>query len=621
MEASLNLNKAAPVSDQDYKKLLDRVKKLESRMRLQEVIFFLPFALIAGGGIGLAVALVSRILPAFTWEQVLIIALAALMVALGGTLGYALFRPRPLLQTARRADRALGLKDRLSTAIEGRLNPEGVNYRYLGARQFEDTNRSLEGLKTNKSFPLRLPKKPALAGLGLIPLLVLALVIPNPNSDVVKDRQEVQKQVQQEAQKIEQLKQQIEKTNPEAKNDPKLQELLKELEKAKQELLNKSDNREEAVASLQQIEQQLQKLNDPNQPAQKAAIEQLARSLQGSDLTKQAGQALSQNSPDRFDKAAEELSKAANNTDQLKKDPAQAQQLSDKLKNDAQNFKNSDPNLSQKLQQASDALKPDNLNQNPDAAKKSIQDLGKQLQQTGQDQKTQEQLQQAQAQLQKSEQSISQAGQQNKSGSQQNSPAGSSPTSLDNSPQSPDSAGDQQMGQDPSAGDQQSAEQQGSQGQPGQQGQPNQQGKGQQDPNGDGGTQPGQDGQPGTKGDQGQPGQPGSGEQPGLNGDQQKGSKAGTGHNDNFYPNPSLRTDQNGKQVNVNGKNADGPQNSKSVNGGQASGEAKVPLSDLIETYRNAASESLDKNYVPITLKDVIKKYFDDLNDGTGNGK
>lgn len=628
----------------EYQNLVRYLKKVERRLRIQQAVRLLPYAILAGSLIGLTVAIISRVTPSFTIEQVTLIALPALCVCVIGVLLYAFLRPRKLLQTARQADVALDLKERLSTAIEGHLNPDKLGgYNTMGSKQFSDASRAVQTLtrKVSKAIPLQVPRREGLASLAVIPLLVVALVLPNPFSDQVKENEAVKAQIKTEAQKIEQLKQQIEKQNPEAvKNDPKTQELLKQLEQVEKDLLDKSNNKDEALAALQKAEQELQNVNDPNKSiAEKAALDELARSFNSADLTKPAGQALQSNSSDRFDKAAQELEKLANDNtlQQLKNNPQQAQQLSDKLAKDAQNFKNANPQMSEKLQNLASSLNPNNLQQNSQGAQQALKDVAQQLRNSGQDQQVSQQMQEAQSQLQKSEQAINQAAQKGnpsqngqQSGTEQGENGDQSqidPSSQNGDPSQPGQLdpsqpqSGQQGNVNPNQDGSQSAQQPGQQSgqQPGQQGtKPGQQGQlpGQ-------GNQGSQGNQPGQQGDQGQqPGQGGDqgdqGNQEGQNGSQgdsngQNGSQAGKGSSDSMFANPTMRR-ENGTQTNIQGKDGQGPTQNQTVNGGNPSGEASVPYSDVLDSYQQQAAQQLDKNYIPITLKDQIKQYFEDLN-------
>jgi hypothetical protein len=619
------------ISREDYRQLVRRLKKIERRLRLQEAVRLLPSGLLAGGVIGLGVAIYSRVIPSFTMEQVFMVAIPAVIIGLLGVVLYAFLRPHKLINTARRADYALGLKERLSTAIEGYHSTDWQDYAVMGARQFNDAHQSLEGLKASKSLPLRMRRRDGLLAVAIIPLLAAALLLPNPFSDQVKENQAIKEQIEQQAQKIEELKQHIEKENPLAatKNDPKAEELLKQLEQLKKDLLDKSNNKDEALAALDKAQQELEKLSDPAKSTQeKAAIESLAKTLNNSDATKTAGQALQQNDPNRFDNAAKELEKLAsdkNAMQQLQKDPNQAQQLSNALAKDAENFKNSNPEMADKLQQLSNALANNNLKQDSKAAEQGLKDVAQQLRQSGQNQQTNQQLQAAQAQLQKSEAAINQTAQQGQSGEQnaQNN-SNQTITNIDNSgEQQGDQQGNQQNQQGQQQGQQGQQNQQGQQGSgqqgSGQQGQQGQ-GQGQQGQQGQGSGQQGQQGSGQQSDQQGQQGQQGQGS--GQQGDQGEGqqesdskggSRAGKGSSDAIYQDPTKRN-TNGSQVNVAGQDGQGPSSNQNVNGGNPSGQASVPYSDVIEQYQQQAAQQLDKNYIPLTLKDMIKQYFDDLN-------
>ena len=617
------------ITQAEYQKLVDNIKRIERRMRVQEAVRWLPFAILAGGIVGLIAAIASRLTPIFTTTQVLTLTLAAILICVAIMLGYAWLRPRRLLDTARRADRLLGLKSRTSTAIEGYNHPSEIGYSEFGRLQFKDAQNTLTNLKFSKAIPLKLSRNPSLADLGLIPLLLLTLFLPNPFSDQVEQKQVVQQQIQQEAHQLEQTKNQLQ--NSANKDDPKLQELIKQLEQTKTEIEKNDTSKESALAALDKAQQDLQQLNDTNAAAEKAAMDALAHDFKNNDLTKGAGDALSQTGPDRFDKAADQLNQAANNAAALQNNPNQADQLSQSLANDSKLFSKSDPALAQKLQQASDATKSNVVNKNPAAASQALKDLAQQLRTSGQNQQVQDQVQQAQSQLQNSEQKISQAGQQNQNGqqgqqqqqNQNGQPQAGNSNQQSNNGQMSDQSGDQsgQQGQQNSdqSGDQsgqqssdQSGQQQGDQnGQQGQNGQ--QQAQNGQQQSGQNGQQQGQNGQ--QQGQNGQ--QSGQGQSQG-NQQSQGGTKAGDGHIENVYANSSLVNPQNGQQVNVPGKQGSGPTNNQQVNSNQVNGNSSVPLSDAVGAYKNAASEAIDKNYVPITLKDVVKQYFNDLENGTG---
>ena len=564
------------ISEKDYKALVLRLKRFEFRMRIQEMVRILPFAFLIGGGTSLAVALYSRVIPSFTVEQALIIAESTLLIFLVSSICYALFRPRTILDTAKRADRMLGLKERTSTALEGYNSPKKLDYVIMGVRQFQDAKTILEETKLRKAFPLRVEKKSGLFALALIPLLALALFLPNSAALLAKENEALGQQVDKEAQKIEGLKNQIKEEAKKynlSESDPKLQELLKQLDTAKKDIQDNKFNREQTLASIDKANQELSKLGDTNQAAQKAAFESLANDLKKYDSTRAAGNALSQsNDPSRFDNAADQLQKVAANIDKLKNDPAQAQTLADSLAQNAKNFENSDKAMADALNKSAQQLSSDNLKQNPAGAQQALRDLANQTQQAGKNQQFQEQLQQAQSQLQKSEQAISNAGKQNQDGTNVNSKPGTQAQDFGNQEDLGQLGDSSQNGDTSTDGQQQASQQQGQEQQGSQGNQSKQSGNGQTQGDGQGDKQAVGDGSNGQGNQQGQGQGKGVGQDTqNSNQGQGQGKGAGKGSVDNVYQSPTKRNG-NGTQQNLRGKNGDGPTQSTNTNNGGAAG-------------------------------------------------
>src|SRR6476469_2799896 len=165
LEASAATKPGVEISRAEYQKLVRYLKKVEGRLRFQQAVRLLPYGILAGGLVGLVVAIISRVTPSFTLEQVTLIALPALATGILAVLLYAFFRPRKLLDTARQAAVALGLKERLSTAVEGHLNPDGFGYKAMASQQFNDARLVVQNpsQKVSKALPLRMPRKQGFA--------------------------------------------------------------------------------------------------------------------------------------------------------------------------------------------------------------------------------------------------------------------------------------------------------------------------------------------------------------------------------------------------------------------------------------------------------------------------
>src|SRR5205823_3110366 len=97
----------------------------------------------------------------------------------------------------------------------------------------------------------------------------------------------------------------------------------------------------------------LQKALDPQAPAQREALDQLAKQLSqsGNDSLKQAGNALANNDPQ---KAAQALQDAVKDSDKMT--PEQRKALAQELRDASDKVSSLDPELANRLNDAADAL-------------------------------------------------------------------------------------------------------------------------------------------------------------------------------------------------------------------------------------------------------------------------
>src|SRR5262249_52757505 len=162
-----------------------RLRPMRGRLRMGDTLLFASrtlwmslagFALVqvAGRLVPIPHLLAWSMLPPALW--------------LLAVLGYLLVRPLPAGHVARRVDSALGLRERLATALElsGHLEVQPLDEaQQSDARAYADTLRP-------RMLPIRIARRPLL--LALIPLalgLALAL-LPNPQQRVLEERAAVQ---------------------------------------------------------------------------------------------------------------------------------------------------------------------------------------------------------------------------------------------------------------------------------------------------------------------------------------------------------------------------------------------------------------------------------------------
>src|SRR5690349_21118964 len=104
--------------DSSSQQLLSYIGRWDLRLRFTQLAIWLPRGLSAGLIIGLVVALISRLRPWLMGQEVLAVAVAAIVLGAVATLLAVLFWPRPAMKKAQYFDQLFGLKERNSTALE-----------------------------------------------------------------------------------------------------------------------------------------------------------------------------------------------------------------------------------------------------------------------------------------------------------------------------------------------------------------------------------------------------------------------------------------------------------------------------------------------------------------------
>ncbi|HET6261753.1 MAG TPA: hypothetical protein VFG99_05890, partial [Chloroflexia bacterium] len=379
------------------------LRRVQSRLRIQEATSLLPIAAALGLGASVLLAIIWRITPMMPLPALLATGVALIAAASLTALIYTLVRPRDLMSTARKADLLLSLDERLSTALEDAAKPPSNSSHALTVlreAQLDDTLASASRLSPQKDLPLKLDRRQFAPAGVMLALLLAAIFVPNPIQPSPESAARAQVGVEQK--KIEALKQQVQ-ANPRTPHDPTLQELLRELEQLSRDLSTQDLSREEALARLSETESELQKALDPQGPAERAALDELAKQLAASNnpSAREAGEALKEGDPE---KAKEALDKAADNLDKMT--PEEQRALADSLRQARDNVVALDPELAGSLDRAANALEQND----PEAAKQALKDAAQQMSDTAQDLASQEQVRQALSQLQQSKSDIAQAG-------------------------------------------------------------------------------------------------------------------------------------------------------------------------------------------------------------------
>ncbi|MBN1583486.1 MAG: hypothetical protein JXA89_22445 [Anaerolineae bacterium] len=200
--------------------------------------------------------------------------------------GLALLRPLPPARVARRIDTELALKERLATAWmlsqpAGRLSIDTGHRAYaapLATLQQQDALAVAQTIDPRRALPLHWLHRPLLLAGTLAALTVALTVLPNRMDVLLTERAAIAEAAEEQARRIEELAQQLEAA--EELTPEEREALLRQLEALVKQLRDNRGDRQEALADLSQIEEQLRQKLDPDTDARQAALDALAAQLQ-----------------------------------------------------------------------------------------------------------------------------------------------------------------------------------------------------------------------------------------------------------------------------------------------------------------------------------------------------
>ena len=558
--------------------LTELVQSWARRAKLQRSVQWVFFGLACGLGLALLLAIAARVWPLMATPP--LIALASVFALLSTLIALAwpwvrAIRTKPLAW-ARAFDSLFGLRQRISTALEVSTGTLTIKNDAIRARQQQDAMRIAESVDVRKFLPLRLRWRDALVALGLLMALVVALLLPNPQQQVLAERELFQENLQKQVEQIEQAKQAIQQSK-ELTEDQKKQ-ALEALNEAKQALQDPNASPEKALAAINDAQSKLDALQDQEAQQRNADLEQAGRALSPDELTNALANSLENKDFQQAAQAMRNLS--TKDGQQLSED--EAQRIANQLDQIARQVQNSDPALAQKLREAAQQMRQGNT----EAAQKALSEAASSLDKAQQSQEANSALDKAQSQTEQARQSVTQASQ-NQAGQQQSNTGQSSQS---------------QSQQSNSQGQNQAGAQSGSSQQPGSQtneqsdtGNP---GAGEQ---GDAGQ--GQSGQGQTTG--GQAGGNVQGTSP------QSGHSEDSGSEDNVYA--PRRINGQGQQVVLDdpkGETAPNPNGQKNI---APDGQSSVAYQEVYGEYSKAADDAISNNEVPPDKRDYVRDYFSSL--------
>lgn len=585
----------------NYAALQGIVARWDRRLRLTQSVLWLPRAFIPGLLIGIALALVARTRPLWPPPTIALMALAGIGVGVAVMLAVIWLWRRSLIVGARRFDVEFGLGERVSTALELGTGAIRSNEE-LRLLQVADAHSRASAVRPGEYLPLRTRSRDWAVVLALAGLLALFLLLPNPQTEALEEDAQQEAAIDEAAEAIREITEEV-AADTDLGNEER-QALLEQLNQTLDRLEQPNISAEEAFASVSAmqaaLEEQARQQQDAaaqNQAALQAAADALRQAAdQGAGEQNAQAQEGAQTMQGALEQLTQNLEQFVQNAEQMSEQERQA--AADALRDAAQALQQTNPEAAEALNQAADALENSDNQQTQDQLEQAQQQAQEQGEQ-GQQQEAQ--AQQSREQAQQAEQAAEQIAQQ---GEQQQ--------------------GDQQQGQP-------------QEGQQAQQGQQPQQGEGQQQ-----GDQPGQNpGESGQEGDQqGGQQQPGGqqGNQPGevqgsIQAQQGGGAGDDSGESTGQASPAQVAPDQN------NNPDGQGESEYESVNvprriGGEGGeeivlepdasdapvqegefaenpeGQVTVPYNQVFGQYQDAANRALEGGYVPLGLRDVVRDYF-----------
>lgn len=340
------------------------------RLRLHATVTGAGYGLAAGLLVGIAICLVARVRPLWLPDQVLLYALGA--VAVGTVVGAigALSRPLPLSAVAARADAALGLRERLSTALE---LTSGLTRSSLAGQHLRETAELVADRPAATALWPRPSRNETYILAGLAAALLVLLILPNAQTATIQQGRANAQLVGQAASQVAQVQAEV---NARSNLDPATQQALQQqLAQLQQDLVNSAIDPAQAVARIAETEAQLRRLQDPGTAPRAAALPQLGEEFGTFGATAPIGQALQAGD---YAGASQALKDFASTLPNL--DPASQAAIAQKLREAAASQAATNPQLAQQLQNAADAL----ANGDIAGAQAALNSAADQIAQTGQ---------------------------------------------------------------------------------------------------------------------------------------------------------------------------------------------------------------------------------------------
>ena len=283
-------------------RLQQQIQAVRRRQQWQWLWKCLSTGMLVGGGLACLLGLV-RLLSggAFGWGWIAAIAVAGPIV---GVL-YSLIKARSLRYAAAAVDKACNLKDRVETALQFHQLADASQDLPLHRLQLADAEAHAELIDPDQVVPIHRPRSWPLA-LALSTLAIILAILSGPPNDLAAAAEVRNDVVEKQAVRMEDGLEEL-KALQEERQDPELDELVKDLQLVIEQLKAPGVDPKEALAKLSEMEASLQEMQQRlDDPQAAAELQKVGDALTLSESMAAAGQSLAKG---EMEKAAEELEK------------------------------------------------------------------------------------------------------------------------------------------------------------------------------------------------------------------------------------------------------------------------------------------------------------------------
>jgi len=288
----------------DKKYILKALRPLKIKIYLHKAIKILLSALLVSGFISLILVIVSRfaVIP-FVRHKMFMITVTGFFMALFVSL-YFIPSRKQLIMTAD----SLGLKERVITAWY--LIDDDSE---IAALQRQDTKRVLENTKLTAAYKMSIEKSLYILAICFITTAFLLTFIPGRVFNETRIRESLIQQMKEHEKLIEEEINSQKQKSPDI-SDEQLSQLKEALEKLKEEF-KKSESEEDALKALAQMENLIEKLKVQDPLNDLKTLESI---LSDSPLTKDLAEALKNDHEEALQEALEQLAEELENEEKAK---------------------------------------------------------------------------------------------------------------------------------------------------------------------------------------------------------------------------------------------------------------------------------------------------------------